>query len=250
MAVHFDVKNQIATITLDRPPVNALDRQHQDALNSAAREAAERPDVRAVLLCGAEAIFSAGADIAEMAGLSTAEMKAHAPLLQRAFMAIARIPQPVCAAIEGYALGGGLELALAADFRICSATAYVGLPEITLGVMPGAGGTQRLTRLVGPAKAKYMIMTGTKLGSDEAEQLGLVDQVVPPNTAASAARALLAPLATGPQPALRAVKQAIDPLGAGHRFNLETRLFADLFGTPDQVAGMAAFLAKREPEFR
>jgi enoyl-CoA hydratase/carnithine racemase len=249
MSIRLEVADRIGTIVLDRPPVNALDRAHQRELEEAAKEAGRRRDIRAVLIRGASDVFSAGADIREMAALSAAEMKEQAPILQRAFTTVAEIPKPVCSAIEGYALGGGLELALAADFRVCAEDARIGLPEIMLGVIPGAGGTQRLARLVGPARAKHMAMTGEPLRSGDALRLGLVHKVVPVTMAADAALALLSKLADGPSAALSAVKRAIDGAFAADGFRLETELFAELFGGADQSEGMAAFLDKRKPEF-
>lgn len=248
MPIRLDVADGIGTITIDRPPVNALDRAHQAELRKAAEEAGRRSEIRAVLICGTDAVFSAGADIREMAALTPREMKKHAPILQSAFTAVAEIPKPVCAAIEGFALGGGLELALAADIRVCAEDAELGLPEIKLGVIPGAGGTQRLARLVGPARAKLAVMTGLTITSREAEEIGLVDEVVPAGTASDAGRSLLERFTDGPAAALAAAKRAINGIPTSG-FRLETDLFGALFGTADQVEGMAAFLEKREPRF-
>jgi len=247
--VHFEVSDGIGHIILDRPPVNALDRAHQQELARAARDAGKRKEVRAVVIHGAEGVFSAGADIREMATLSPDEMKAHAPILQDTFRTVAEIPKPVCAAIEGYALGGGFELALAADFRVCSGDAQIGLPEIHLGVIPGAGGTQRLTRLVGAAVATRLIMTGTRLEIDEAARLGLVT-VAPPGRALAAALDLLAPLVDLSASALAAAKRAIAAAPSPDGFTRETEEFAALFGTANQKEGMGAFREKRKPNFR
>jgi enoyl-CoA hydratase/carnithine racemase len=249
MPIRFFVQNHVGIIILDRPPVNALDREHQTLLQSVAEQAAARPEVRAVMLCSAIGIFSAGADIREMSSMPAQEMRDHAPLLQRAFMAVAEIPKPVGAAIEGYALGGGMELALAADFRISAENVSFALPEISLGVIPGAGGTQRLTRLIGPARANFAVMTGERIHSTEAERLGLVNRVVPPGEAITYTLHLMERLARGPTTALVAAKRAINAATPVDGFQTETRLFAELFGTPDQVEGMAAFVEKREPRF-
>src|SRR5207248_7265241 len=152
--VTVSVEGGIGTIRLDRPPMNALNVAIQEELRSAAHALSADDTVRAVIVYGGEKVFAAGADIKEMAGMSYVDMAARAPELSSAFDAIARIPKPVVAAITGYALGGGCELALACDWRVAAEDAKLGQPEINLGVIPGAGGTQRLARLVGPARAK------------------------------------------------------------------------------------------------
>jgi enoyl-CoA hydratase/carnithine racemase len=235
----------IATIRLDRPPMNALNAQVQDEIAAAAAEADADPAVRAVVLYGGEKVFAAGADIKEMAEASFAEVAADSRRLQAAFTTVARIGKPVVAAITGYALGGGLELALCADFRVAGESARVGQPEILLGIIPGAGGTQRLPRLVGPARAKDIVFTGRFVGAAEALGIGLVDKVVPDAEVYQAARDLVARYAGGPAVALRAAKQAID---AGLESDLDTGLeierlnFAALFATEDQRAGMRSFI--------
>src|SRR5690242_13906220 len=152
--VTVSVDGGIATIRLDRPPMNALNRQVQEELRAAAAAVSGDDEVRAVVVYGGEKVFAAGADIKEMAGMSYADMAARARALSTAFDSIAQIPKPVVAGITGYALGGGCELALACDWRVAAADAKLGQPEISLGVIPGAGGTQRLPRLIGPARAK------------------------------------------------------------------------------------------------
>jgi enoyl-CoA hydratase len=158
----------IATIRLDRPKMNALNAQVQDQIAAAALEVDADPDVRAVVLYGGEKVFAAGADIKEMAEASFAQVAADSRRLQAAFTAVARVGKPVAAAITGYALGGGLELALCADFRVAGEGARLGQPEILLGIIPGAGGTQRLPRLIGPARAKDIVFTGRFVGAEEA----------------------------------------------------------------------------------
>jgi enoyl-CoA hydratase/carnithine racemase len=198
-----------------------------------------------VVLYGGPKVFAAGADIKEMAGAGYGQMAVSTRRLQDCFTAIAKIPKPVVAAITGYALGGGLELALCADFRIAGESARLGQPEILLGVIPGAGGTQRLPRLVGPAKAKDIVFTGRFVGAAEALTMGLLDQVVPDAEVHQAARELMARYATGPALALRAAKQAIDE---GLDTDLDTGLeierlnFAGLFATEDQKTGMLSFI--------
>ncbi|WP_437112476.1 enoyl-CoA hydratase/isomerase family protein [Streptomyces cinnamoneus] len=235
----------VAVIRLDRPPLNILDRDMQARLHRAADEAAERDDVRAVVVHGGLRAFSAGADIREMAGMSHLAMSRHAPLLQAAFNAVAAIPKPVIAAVNGPALGGGCELALTADHRICGRGARLGLPEVLLGVMPGAGGTQRLPRLVGPAHAKDLMMTGRVVSAAEARSIGLVDEVVADARVLERAVARATALAKGPAVALAAIKQAVDQGGTselGTGLTLETRLFSALFATDDRTAGMRGFL--------
>jgi enoyl-CoA hydratase/carnithine racemase len=201
--------------------------------------------VRAVVIYGGERVFAAGADVKEMAAMSYAEMAARSGPLQSAFTAVARIPKPVIAAITGYALGGGCELAMCADLRVCADNAQLGQPEILLGIIPGAGGTQRLPRLVGPARAKDIIFSGRFVKADEALAIGLVDRVVPAAEVYSTALAWARTFVDGPMLAVRAAKEAID---RGIEVDLETGLeierlnFAALFATDDQRIGMNSFV--------
>jgi enoyl-CoA hydratase/carnithine racemase len=243
--VRLEVEDGIGTIRLDRPPMNALNEQVQDELHAAAIEATENRAVRAVLIYGGEKVFAAGADIKEMAGASYTDMVERSVRLQAAFTAVARIPKPVVAAVTGYALGGGCELALCADFRVCGDNAKLGQPEILLGIIPGAGGTQRLPRLVGPARAKDLIFSGRFVEAAEALAIGLVDRVVAPDDVYAAARSLVEPFVTGPAYALRAAKEAIDrgfevPLDTG--LEIERQQFAALFATEDRGIGMTSFV--------
>jgi enoyl-CoA hydratase/carnithine racemase len=243
--VRLEVEDGVGTIRLDRPKMNAIDTQLRAELQDTAVEAGVRDDVRAVVLYGGERVFAAGADIAEMSTLSYPEMLAWGTALQTAFSVVARLPKPVVAAVTGYALGGGFELALTADFRVLGERAKVGLPEITLGIVPGAGGTQRLPRLVGPARAKDLVFTGRHVAAPEALALGIADRVVPDAGVYETAREMAAGFASGPAVALRAAKQAVDDgldLGLDAGLRLETSLFAGLFATDDQRAGMASFL--------
>jgi enoyl-CoA hydratase/carnithine racemase len=243
--VRLEVADGIGTIRLDRPPVNALNDQLTGELADAARSAASSDEVRAVIIYGGEKVFAAGADINDMAEASYAAMVTRAGGLQEAMGLVAGIPKPVVAAITGYALGGGLELALAADFRVAGEGARLGQPEILLGVIPGAGGTQRLPRLVGPARAKDIVFSGRMLKAAQAHAIGLVDQVAPDDSVYQAALDMVKRYATGPALALRAAKQAIDhgldvDLSTG--LEIERVQFAALFGTEDQRAGMRSFL--------
>jgi enoyl-CoA hydratase/carnithine racemase len=243
--VRLEVDGAVATIRLDRPPMNALNRQVQEELRAVAHEAAERSDVRAVVVYGGPKVFAAGADIKEMAEMSYTDMANRAAGLQSAFTAIAEIPKPVVAAVTGYALGGGCELALTADHRICATDAKLGQPEIKLGVIPGAGGTQRLARLVGPARAKDIVFTGRFVDAEEALRIGLVDRVVAADEVYDAAREWTGQFASGPAYALRAAKEAIDSgLGVDLATGLaiERHQFASLFATEDRTIGMRSFV--------
>jgi enoyl-CoA hydratase/carnithine racemase len=243
--VRVEADQAVAIIRLERPPMNALNAQVQAEIAAAAAQVADDPAIRAAVIYGGEKVFAAGADIKEMAEASYAEMSTTTRRLQDSFTAVARIPKPVVAAITGFALGGGLELALCADFRVMGESARVGQPEILLGIIPGAGGTQRLPRLIGPARAKDIVFTGRFVGAAEALNIGLVDQVVADAEVLDAARALVARYARGPAVALRAAKQAIDE---GLDADLDTGLeierlnFAGLFATEDQRAGMRSFI--------
>ncbi len=243
--VTLSVEDGVGTIRLDRPKMNAINEQLHREVRAAALEAAEDADVRAVVIYGGERVFAAGADIKSMAGLTKASMVAWGRELTNSFTQVQRIPKPVIAAVTGYALGGGYELALCADFRVLGTNAKIGQPEILLGVIPGAGGTQRLARLVGPAKAKDLVFTGRHVGAEEALEIGLADAVVPDDEVYSTAVAMARKFAAGPPLALAAAKRAIDegldlPLAQG--LVLESELFAALFDTEDQKTGMQSFL--------
>jgi enoyl-CoA hydratase/carnithine racemase len=243
--VYLEVAGGIGTIRLNRPKVNALNDQVTEELAEAARGVAASEDVAAVIVYGGEKVFAGGADVAVMAEAGYAEMAPRSARLQEAVSLVAAIGKPVVAAINGYALGGGLELALAADFRVAGEGARLGQPEILLGVIPGAGGTQRLPRLVGPARAKDIVFSGRMVDAAEALRIGLVDQVVPDAEVYRAAEAMVKRYVGGPALALRAAKQAIDAgLGTDLATGLEIERvqFAALFGTEDQRAGMRSFL--------
>jgi enoyl-CoA hydratase/carnithine racemase len=243
--VRLEVESGVGTIRLDRPPMNAVNAQLRAELQDTVREAGARADVAAVVVYGGEKVFAAGADIKEMVGVEHVDMIPWAEKLQGALEELARLPKPTIAAITGYALGGGCELALACDFRVCGDNARLGQPEILLGVIPGAGGTQRLARLVGPARAKDLVFSGRFVDAAEALAIGLVDKVVAPDDVYSAAVAMASTYVGGPALALRAAKAAIDggldgDLSSGLR--LETQLFISLFATEDRRAGMRSFI--------
>lgn len=243
--VRLEVDGAVGTIRLDRPKMNALDAQMQDEIRLCALEAGERDDVRAVVIYGGERVFAAGADIKEMKDKSLVDMLVTADRLQECFKTVAHIPKPVIAAITGFALGGGCELAMCADFRVVADNAKLGQPEVLLGIIPGAGGTQRLSRLIGPAKAKDLCFTGRFVDAEEAQRIGLADVVVPAGEVYSTALAMAGRYAGGPAIAIRAAKKAIDEglemdLDAGLR--LESTLFAGLFATDDRAIGMTSFV--------
>ena len=243
--VRLEVEDGVGTIRIDRPKVNALNVAVWGEIREVAEEATGREDVRAVVVYGGERAFAAGADIKEMADMSYADMARLSGDLQAACKAVASIPKPVVAAVTGYALGGGCELALCADVRIAGEGATLGQPEILLGIIPGAGGTQRLTRLVGPSKAKDIIFSGRFVQADEALRIGLVDQVVPDEEVYAAARTWASRFTKAASYALRAAKESID---RGLEVDLETGLeiervqFAALFATEDRGIGMRSFV--------
>jgi enoyl-CoA hydratase/carnithine racemase len=243
--VTVEADQAVATIKLNRPPMNALSAEVQADLAAAAAQVTDDPAIRAVVIYGGEKLFAAGADIKEMSDRTYAQMVQHSKRLQDALTAVAAIPKPVVAAVTGYALGGGLELALCADFRVLGETAQVGQPEVLLGLIPGAGGTQRLPRLIGPAKAKDLIFSGRFVRAPEALAMGLADKVVPDDRVYLAACQLAASYAAGPAIALAAAKHAID-VGLGTDIatglDVERANFAGLFATEDAVAGMRSFL--------
>ncbi|MGZ4437440.1 MAG: enoyl-CoA hydratase/isomerase family protein [Nocardioidaceae bacterium] len=243
--VRLEVEDGVGTIRIDRPKMNALNVQVQEEIRAAAIEAAERDDVKAVIVYGGERVFAAGADIKEMADMSYVDMVQRSGGLQSAFTAVADIPKPVVAAVTGYALGGGCELALCADIRIAADDATLGQPEILLGIIPGAGGTQRLSRLVGPSKAKDIIFTGRFVKADEALSIGLVDKVVPAADVYTEAKAWAGRFTGAASYALRAAKESVD---RGLEVDLVTGLeiervqFAALFATEDRTTGMTSFM--------
>jgi enoyl-CoA hydratase/carnithine racemase len=243
--VRLEVADGVGTIRLDRPKMNALDAAMQEEIRAAAQEATERDDVKAVVVYGGERVFAAGADVKEMAQMSYTDMIKRSSGLTSAFTAVARIPKPVVAAVTGYALGGGCELALCADVRFAADNATLGQPEILLGIIPGAGGTQRLSRLVGPSRAKDIIFTGRFVKADEALAIGLVDRVVPADQVYDEAVAWARQFAGAATYAVRAAKESID---RGLEVDLDTGLeierqqFAALFGTEDRSIGMGSFV--------
>ena len=233
----------VATVRVDRPPLNALSGALLEELGSAAHELGEDSNVKAVVVLGGAKAFAAGADISEFGGPD--EARAISRRFRAAFDAIGRIPRPVIAAINGVALGGGLELALACDLRIAADNARVGQPESLLGVMPGAGATQRLPRLIGPARAKELIWSGRQVKAEEALVIGLVDRVAPAADLEDTALAWAATFASGAVVAMGVAKIVIDgslDTRLADGLDLETDAFAEVFSTEDAATGVRSFL--------
>ena len=247
-------KDAVATIELYRPQKkNSLNGEMRRELEECLKELAHDRNTRVAIVTGGEEIFCAGADIAELQESTSAESTyKHGREFQFLFDQVEALPQPVIAAVSGYALGGGCELALACDFRIASQTAKFGLPEIKIGAFPGGGGTQRLPRLIGASKAKEMIFTGDPIGADEALSLGLVMKVVPKERLMEEALSFAAKLAAMPRLAMEASKMLINrglEIDLASGLELEARCFGNLAMTHDLQEGTRAFLEKRKPNF-
>lgn len=243
--IRLDVNDGVATIELNRPKVNAINVEMQRGLLAAAEAVAADADVAAVVIRGSERAFAAGVDIKEMAQMSHADMARHVHVMHAGYNALAALPKPVVAAVTGYALGGGMELAMTADYRVVADNVTFGQPEIKLGIFPGAGGSQRLPRLVGPAKAKDLIFTGRNVGAEEALRIGLADRVVPAADVFAEAEAWARQFVGGPAMALAAAKETIDQgLGVDLATGLaiERTQFAMLFATQDRTLGMESFI--------
>lgn len=249
--VTLEVRDGVGTIRLDRPPANAIDRQVGEEIAAAAREAGARDDVGAAVVWGGRKLFAAGADIKGMAGFGPKEIAPWASALGDACDELDAMPKVTIAAINGFALGGGCELALACDLRYAAVDARLGQPEILIGVIPGAGGTQRLPRLVGEARAKDLILSGRHIDAQEADRIGLVTRLVEPDHVLEVATSDARRYAHGPAVALATAKDAIRGAGGSPRAGLDAErdAFCALFDTRDQSEGMAAFLEKRPPEF-
>jgi enoyl-CoA hydratase len=242
--VNVSVDQRVATIRLDRAPVNALNTQVWSEIGEAARRCEADDEVGAVVLWGGPKVFAAGADIKQMRDQSFQELFSSGGGLQEALKRVARVPKVVIAAINGYALGGGCELTLCADFRYAADNAQLGQPEILLGIIPGAGGTQRLPRLVGVAKAKEMVYSGDFYSAADCLAMGLVDRVFPADEVYDRAVEAARRYATGPY-ALRMAKRAIDEgaeLDLDSALRLESTLFAATFATEDRRLGMDSFV--------
>jgi enoyl-CoA hydratase/carnithine racemase len=235
----------VGEITLSRPPVNALSGPVARELTGIVDEVRDDERVRAVVVWGGATVFAAGADIKEMGELNSVQMQRHIAAFQDALTRLEQLPVVSIAAITGYALGGGCELALACDLRVCAADAQLGQPEILLGVIPGAGGTQRLPRLIGAGRAKELIYSGRFVAADEALRIGLVTEVVPREEVHARATEIARGYASGPTVALAAAKFAVQngleaDLTSG--LHIERQAFAALFATEDQRIGMKSFV--------
>lgn len=244
----------VATLTVNRPDaLNALNSEVLDSIYAEVRRITVQKEARAIIVTGEGKAFVAGADIAEMKDYGPEQAEEFSMRGQNAFHALRDFPGPVIAAINGFALGGGLELALACDILLASDKAKLGLPETTLAVIPGFGGTQSLPRRVGPGHAKRLLFTGAMVGAEEALSMGLVDQVVSGDALMDAAMDLAkATIKNGPI-ALAEVKRLVDDgahMDLLEAVKLEAVAFGEVFGTADQKEGMAAFLEKRKPEFK
>lgn len=248
-----EVENNVATVTINRPPVNPLNSKVFHELIQIVTELDERDDVNCIVITGSgEKAFVAGADINEMAGLDTVGMLNMNKVSREAFTKIENATKPVIAAINGLALGGGLELALSCDLRIASEKAKFAFPEIGLGIIPGAGGTQRLQRIVGQGIAKELLYFGDMITAEKALALQIVNKVVPSSDVLTEAKEWAKKLAQKPQVALRMLKLAVNSganvdLESG--LTIETSCFGNAFATEDRKEGLNAFVEKRTPHF-
>ncbi len=243
-----EIKEGVATVTLNRPPLNPLNADLFSQIGRCADELAADDQVRAVVITGGEKNFAAGADIKEMAEASAVEITKFNVLAQESFSKVENIPKPVIAAINGFALGGGCELAASCDWRYAHENAKIGQPEILLGIIPGAGGTQRLPRLIGPARAKEMIYSGRFYSAQECLEMGLVQKVVSgEESVIEYARKVAAKYATGPAVALAMAKRAINKgmeCSIAEGLVIESQGFTICFASEDQKIGMRTFLAE------
>ena len=250
----YEVEAGVATITINRPEaMNALSPQVVDELEQAFGQAEADDEVRAIVLTGAGKAFVAGADIAAMSQMTPLEGRRFSRAGQDVLFKIEKLDKPVIAAVNGFALGGGCEIAMSCDFIYASEKAKFGQPEINLGIIPGFGGTQRLTRLVGRGWAKELCLTGAMLSAAEAAQIGLVTRVFAPEELLPAAKKTAAGMAQKGRVALRAIKSLINDgndLPLERAIPMEAEAFATCFASPDQREGMTAFLEKRKPEFK
>ena len=248
----LEIEAPIATVTLNRPKaLNALNATLMSELVNALTRLDADEAVRCIIVTGNERAFAAGADIKEMAGATPVDMLTRNNLER--WDAIRKVAKPLIAAVSGYALGGGCELAMSCDMIVASETARFGQPEINIGVMPGAGGTQRLTRALGKARAMELVLTGDYLGAHEAHARGLVNRVAPPELYLEEAKKLARRIAAQPPIAVRAAKDAVlkaQDLSIEEGLDYERRLFYLLFATEDQKEGMAAFIEKRPAEWK
>lgn len=252
--VRFDEKNRIGTIIIDNPPVNSLSSEVLSSLESALDKVLSNTSIRAVIITGGgEKIFASGADIKELADLDKASGIGAVSRVKEVFAKIWLSPKPVFCAINGHALGGGLELALHCDFRLSTEEARFGQPEINLGVLPGAGGTQLLPRLVGLSKARWLLLSGETLSAREALEFGLVDRVVKAGSLLGETQEMAHQIVEKPPLAIQFIKNAlalVQSPGLEEAMKKETEMFGKLCATEDKKEGVLAFLEKRKPHFR
>ncbi len=252
--LRLEVADGVAKVTIARPKsLNALNSKLLSEIGEMFNQLGQNDEVRVIILTGEGKAFAAGADISEMVNFTAAQGKAYSQLGMRAFRAIIECPKPVIAAINGYALGGGCELAMSCDIRIASSKAKLGQPEINLAVTPGFGGTHKLPRLVGHAMARELLFTGRMVTAEEAKQIGLVNKVVEPDELIDAAMDMANEIKKKSPLALKYIKEAINhslevSLKAGEQY--ESEIFGVCFSTHDLKEGMSAFLEKREPNFK
>lgn len=247
-----EVRDDIAVLTIDNPPVNLLHPRVAAAIAAAVDNLAAQPEVRCLVLTGTGSHFVGGGDLRYVRTLSAESAESYVRTVQGMQLGLSRMPQPVIAAVNGPALGGGCELAMACDVRVSSADAVWGQPEVTLGIIPGAGGTQNLPRLVGPGRAKLLVFTGQRISAQQAYDIGLVDMVVPPGELLEAALDLARVIAANAPMAVQAAKQAITlgvEMGLEDAYRLEASLFAPLVATGDFNEGADAFFAKRQARY-
>ncbi len=246
-------ENDITILAMNNPPMNVLSREMLEKLKAALEEV-KNDGSKAVILTGKGRAFVAGADISEMKGMTPAEAEDYASLAHSIFTGFESLPKPVIAVVNGFALGGGNELAMACDMIIASEKAKFGQPEVNLGVMPGFGGTQRLARICGKMAAMELIMTADIIPAAEALRIGLVNRVVPPEDLMDTARKMASKIAAKGPVAVKLSKLAIngglDMPSLGEGLELETKKFGECFATGDLKEGMGAFLEKRKPEFK
>ncbi|MEQ8201731.1 MAG: enoyl-CoA hydratase-related protein [Syntrophomonadaceae bacterium] len=250
----FDKQDGVATITLNRPKTfNAINDELMVELDTVVDAIIADPEIKAVIITGGERAFAAGGDIQFMSTADMLQAEKFVETIKVTFDKIHNLDRPVIAAISGLALGGGCELALVCDIRIAAEGSLIGQPEINLGIIPGAGGTQRLARVVGPGWARYLVMTGRNIDADTALRIGLVTAVVPKDQLMNEARKIASALAAKSPVALKAAKRCLNlgqdvDLNSGLNYELKT--WAGLFATEDQKEGMKAFLEKRQPVYQ
>ncbi|HLV23357.1 MAG TPA: enoyl-CoA hydratase-related protein [Moheibacter sp.] len=249
----IEISDKIAVVTLNRPQaLNALNKELLGEISSFLDEAENNPEIRVLILTGSgEKSFVAGADIKEFSDFNASQGESLAKEGQeKVFDKLENFPKPVIAAVNGFALGGGLELAMAAHFRIASENARLGLPEVTLGLIPGYGGTQRLPKLIGKGRAAQMIFTAEMIPAQRAYEMGLVNEVVPQSELMDRAKAIALKIASNSSTAIAKAIQAVNASDTREGFGTEIKSFGELFDSADFQEGVSAFIEKRKPDFK